>query len=97
MHTVLQSAPPQQLHLETHYTELLKLVGEIGRDVKPAYTNNKVSTDRLRKSKSNIFCSDKYCDFVLSWSDIMIARGVVRECLSDLDRLYGNLNGHSYR
>ena len=37
-------------NLERHYNDLLKVISEIGRDVKPAYTNNKVSTDRLRKS-----------------------------------------------
>lgn len=37
-------------NLERHYNDLLKAISDIGRDVKPAYTNNKVSTDRLRKS-----------------------------------------------
>ena len=37
-------------NLERHYNDLLKVISEIGRDVKSAYTNNKVSTDRLRKS-----------------------------------------------
>lgn len=45
---------PVEPNLERHYNELLKVIAEIGRDVKPAYTNNKVSTDRLRKSKWSI-------------------------------------------
>ena len=41
-------------NLERHYNDLLKVISEIGRDVKPAYTNSKVSTDRLRKSMPSI-------------------------------------------
>ncbi len=37
--------------LETHYKELLRMIEEIGRDVKPSYTNNKASADRLKKSE----------------------------------------------
>lgn len=59
--------------LETHYNELLKTIEEIGRDVKPSYTNNKVSTDRLKKN-------------------IMIARGVLRDCMGDLERLAASSN-----
>ncbi|XP_064391720.1 cyclin-dependent kinase 2-associated protein 1-like [Halichondria panicea] len=54
--------------LETHYNELLRMIEEIGRDVKPSYTNSKSSTDRLKKN-------------------IMLARAVLRDCLSDLDKL----------
>lgn len=54
--------------LETHYNELVRMIAEIGKDIKPAYTNSRVSTERLRKN-------------------IMVARGVVRECFSDLDKL----------
>ncbi len=36
--------------LQVHYDEFLRVIGEIGRDVKPAYTSNKISTDKLRKS-----------------------------------------------
>ena len=34
-----------------HYNELLRVISDIGRDVKPAYTSNKSSIDKLRKSK----------------------------------------------
>ena len=37
--------------LEQRYNELLKIIGEIGKDVKPAYTNSKSHADRLKKSK----------------------------------------------
>ena len=33
------------------YNNLLANIAEVGRDVKPAYTNNKSSSERLRKSK----------------------------------------------
>ena len=45
-------------NLEKHYNDLLKAISEIGRDVKPAYTNNKVSTDRLRKSMYSVYTLD---------------------------------------
>ncbi len=44
--------PESESSLETHYNELLRMIEEIGRDVKPSYTNSKSSTDRLKKSKS---------------------------------------------
>lgn len=34
------------------YNNLLANIAEVGRDVKPAYTNNKSSSERLRKSKA---------------------------------------------
>ena len=37
--------------LEARYTELLKIIGDVGKDVKPAYTNSKTHSDRLRKSE----------------------------------------------
>lgn len=37
--------------LQVHYSELLRVISDIGRDVKPAYTGSKSSTDKLRKSK----------------------------------------------
>lgn len=36
------------------YNNLLANIAEVGRDVKPAYTNNKSSSERLRKSKEEI-------------------------------------------
>lgn len=44
---VCSAEPPLQLH----YNELLRVIAEIGRDVKPAYTCSKIATDKLRKSK----------------------------------------------
>ena len=38
--------------LEGRYNELLKIIGEVGKDIKPAYTNSKSHSDRLRKSMS---------------------------------------------
>ena len=38
--------------LESHYSELTRMIAEVGKDVKPAYTNSKASTDRLRKSEA---------------------------------------------
>lgn len=45
------SLEPTGSQLEFHYNELLKVIEDIGRDVKPAYTTSKVSTDKLRKSE----------------------------------------------
>ena len=36
--------------MEDRYEELLSLVGDMGREVKPAYTGNKNSAERLKKS-----------------------------------------------
>ncbi|KAL5478166.1 hypothetical protein EMCRGX_G025058 [Ephydatia muelleri] len=64
------SIRPKEQQLEAHYSELMKLISEIGKDIKPAYTNSKLAADRLRKN-------------------IVVARGVLRECVSDLDKLSG--------
>ena len=45
-------APPVTHNLQTHYEELLKAIAEVGKDVKPAYTNSKISADRLKRSES---------------------------------------------
>ena len=45
----------QQTNLQSHYEELLRVIGEVGKDVKPAYTNNKVSADRLKRSEPTVF------------------------------------------
>ena len=46
------SSPAASHNLQTHYDELLRVIAEIGKDVKPAYTNSKVSADRLKRSKA---------------------------------------------
>lgn len=43
---------PDDTMLESHYSELSKIVMEIGRDIKPVYTSNKVAIDRLKKSEA---------------------------------------------
>ena len=50
--------------LETHYNELLKTIEEIGRDVKPSYTSNKVSTDRLKKSEPLSLATTSDCQYL---------------------------------
>ena len=42
--------PPVAHNLQTHYDELLRVIAEVGKDVKPAYTNSKMSADRLKRS-----------------------------------------------
>lgn len=37
--------------LDARYNELVKMIAEIGKDVKPSYTNSKVHADRLKKSE----------------------------------------------
>ena len=80
--------------LETHYNELLKTIEEIGRDVKPSYTSNKVSTDRLKKSKplAVIIHALPLIASVCVCADIMMARGVLRDCMGDLERLASSSN-----
>lgn len=46
-------SPPVAHNLQTHYEELLRVIAEVGKDVKPAYTNSKISSDRLKRSKTN--------------------------------------------
>ena len=41
---------PEKEPLEQRYDELMRMVAEIGKDIKPAYTNSKVQSDRLKKS-----------------------------------------------
>jgi len=47
----------QEKTLEDRYGDLLKVIGDIGKDVKPAYTNNKMSADRLKRSEKIIILS----------------------------------------
>ncbi|XP_019853994.1 PREDICTED: uncharacterized protein LOC109583191 [Amphimedon queenslandica] len=54
--------------LELRYNEFVKMVNDIGKDVKPAYTNSRSHVDRLKRN-------------------ITTARGILRECLGELDRL----------
>lgn len=61
------SVARQEQNLEKHYNELLKLIGEIGRDIKPAYTNSKLSADRLRKSKFEQLLSVLAGGMIMSW------------------------------
>ena len=37
--------------LEMRYNEFVKMVNEIGKDVKPAYTNSRSHVDRLKRSE----------------------------------------------
>lgn len=51
------AAPPtktEETMLESHYSEFSKIVMEIGRDIKPVYTSNKVAIDRLKKSEAQV-------------------------------------------
>lgn len=45
-------SPPVGHDLQSHYEELLRVIAEVGKDVKPAYTNSKISADRLKRSES---------------------------------------------
>jgi hypothetical protein len=45
----------KKLALEQRYGEFLKVVSEIGKDVKPTYTNSKFHSDRLKRSKIGLF------------------------------------------
>lgn len=47
-------SPPVGHDLQTHYEELLRVIAEVGKDVKPAYTNSKISADRLKRSESGL-------------------------------------------
>ncbi|CAI8003735.1 Cyclin-dependent kinase 2-associated protein 2 [Geodia barretti] len=43
-------APPVVHNLQTHNDELLRTIAEVGKDVKPSYTNSKMSADRLKRN-----------------------------------------------
>ena len=43
--------------LEDKYTELMTVVAEMAREVKPAYTGNKGSAEKLKKSELVVFSS----------------------------------------
>ena len=52
--TVISAAPPVTHNLQMHYEELLRVIAEVGKDVKPAYTNSKISSDRLKRSEAHM-------------------------------------------
>lgn len=65
--------------LEAHYNELLHVIGDIGRDVKPAYTSSKVSIDKLRKSKLDSYCQTSieghsyFFQEILSFEEVVLS------------------------
>ena len=52
--TVISATPPVTHNLQMHYEELLRVIAEVGKDVKPAYTNSKISSDRLKRSEIHV-------------------------------------------
>lgn len=52
--SVVSLPPPVTPSLQTHYDELVRVIAEVGKDVKPAYTNSKTSADRLKRSKTHM-------------------------------------------
>lgn len=51
--------------LEDKYTELMTVVAEMAREVKPAYTGNKGSAEKLKKSELFVWSSWG----LVKWSD----------------------------
>ena len=51
IHTRGPFSPSAANVLEEKYEDLLSIVGDMSREVKPAYTGNKASVERLKKSK----------------------------------------------
>lgn len=81
--------PPKEANLQTHYEELLRVIAEVGKDIKPAYTNNKVSADRLKRSKrACIYPVRPHDPHFHLLTDIAVARGVLRDCLNDIEKLH---------
>jgi len=67
------------------YNALLANIAEVGRDVKPAYTNNKSSSERLRKS----MCIQYKYDFIMSgfyFIDIVLTRNTIRDLMVELEK-----------
>lgn len=40
-----------QHRFQKRYNELLVVIADIGKDVKPAYTSNKIAVDKLKRSE----------------------------------------------
>ncbi|XP_032803323.1 cyclin-dependent kinase 2-associated protein 1 isoform X1 [Petromyzon marinus] len=57
--------PPQ-----SKYAELLAVIEELGRDIRPTYAGSKSATERLKRGEHSI----------------MHARALVRECLAETER-----------
>ena len=67
------------------YNSLLANIAEVGRDVKPAYTNNKSSSERLRKSKMAIM-NDNIDNVIHIYTDIVITRNTIRDLMVELEK-----------
>ena len=67
------------------YNSLLANIAEVGRDVKPAYTNNKSSSERLRKSKMAIM-NDNVDNVIHIYTDIVITRNTIRDLMVELEK-----------
>ena len=67
------------------YNNLLANIAEVGRDVKPAYTNNKSSSERLRKSKEYFNRRNKG-KLMFFNTDIVITRNTIRDLMVELEK-----------
>ncbi|VDK77858.1 unnamed protein product [Litomosoides sigmodontis] len=44
------SVPAAQVSGTSKYTQLLSVVEELGKDIRPSYTNNKICSERLKRN-----------------------------------------------
>merc|ERR1739845_179628 len=58
----------RQQNLANKYQQLMKVIDELGRDIRPAYAGSRGAPERLKKG-------------------IHSARQIVRECMSETDRI----------
>ena len=80
---VVISLASRDAYFAVKYNNLLANIAEVGRDVKPAYTNNKSSSERLRKSKMAIM-NDNIINVV--HTDIVITRNTIRDLMVELEK-----------
>ena len=70
MYYLVSNLAPKKPALEARYNELLKLIAEVGKDIKPSYTNGKGHSDRLRKSEQFPVRLWPTCDMLTDSTDV---------------------------
>lgn len=80
---------------QNKYAELLAIIEEIGKEIRPTYAGSKSAMERLKRGKAFISSSAIRANVAACWlahltfpffEGIIHARGLVRECLAETER-----------
>jgi hypothetical protein len=76
---------PQGPHQASKYTQLLAVIEEIGKDIRPTYAGSKSSAERLKRGIARCIAQKSHLQGS-SFPGIVHARILVREALMEAER-----------